>query len=142
MTARWVVSESTETLLASIDSWLEDPDSTVTYAEAVEDRIAVRMTQEAREASTIWWKPDQRSLFADLYMIPAPTKNAEAVYRSVLARNRSLHRCRYSLAEDGSIILQARLPNETVTAGVLDSVIGEMFEQVEIAFRPLVRLAF
>ena len=133
---------TTDALWAAVHDWVEDPESSVVYAEDVEGRIAVRMDQEARDASTIWWSPGQRSLAAELYLIPAPAKNAESVYRLILTRNRTTYRCWYSLADDGSVVLRSRTVNSDVTRQVLDSVVGEMYEQVEITFRPLLRLAF
>lgn len=139
---QWAVPRSVELLWPSIRAWIEDPESSVEYAEQVEGAIAVRMRQEARDASTVWWTPRQRSLVAELLMLPAPERNAEACYRLALDRNRSTFRCWYSLDRDGGIVLRSRLANEEITPEVLDSVLGELYEQVELTFRPLVRLAF
>lgn len=133
---------SVELLWAAIRTWIDDPESSVEYAEQVEGSIAMRMRQEARDASTVWWTPRQRSLVAELLVLPAPERNAEACYRLVLDRNRSTFRCWYSLDSDGGIVLRSRLANEEITPEVLDSVLGELYEQVEVTFRPLVRLAF
>ena len=133
---------SAELLWAAIRTWIDDPESSVEYAEQVEGSIAMRMRQEARDASTVWWTPRQRSLVAELLVLPAPERNAEACYRLVLDRNRSRFRCWYSLDSDGGIVLRSRLANPEITPEVLDSVLGELYEQVEVTFRPLVRLAF
>lgn len=133
---------SVELLWAAIRTWIDDPESSVEYAEQVEGSVAMRMRQEARDASTVWWTPRQRSLVAELLVFPAPERNAEACYRLVLDRNRSTFRCWYSLDSDGGIVLRSRLANEEITPEVLDSVLGEMYEQVEVTFRPLVRLGF
>lgn len=133
---------SAELLWAAIRTWIDDPESSVEYAEQVEGSIAMRMRQEARDASTVWWTPRQRSLVAELLVLPAPERNAEACYRLVLDRNRSTFRCWYSLDSDGGIVLRSRLANPGITTEVLDSVLGELYEQVEVTFRPLVRLAF
>jgi hypothetical protein len=136
------VPSTAETLWQAIDSWIADEESSVEYAEQVDDRIAVRMRQEARDASTVWWSPGQRSLTAELYVIPAPEGDRESVYRLALDRNRSTYRAHYALARDGGIILRARLPNEDVDLVLLDSVLGELYDQVELSFRPFIRLAF
>ena len=57
---------ATETLWLAIDRWIADEESSVEYAEQVDERIAVRMRQETRDASTVWWSPGQRSLTAEL----------------------------------------------------------------------------
>ena len=131
-----------EILGGAIERWIADEESSVEYAEQVDDRIAVRMRQETREASTVWWSPGQRSLTAELFVIPEPQSNRESVYRLALDRNRSTFRVHYAVGRDGGILLRSRISNEAVSTDVLDLVLGELYEQVEITFRPLVRLAF
>lgn len=133
---------ATETLWLAIDRWIADEESTVEYAEQVDERIAVRMRQETRDASTVWWSPGQRSLTAELYVIPVPEVDRESVYRLALDRNRSTYRVHYALARDGGIVLKSRIPNEDVDFALLDAVLGELYDQVELSFRPFVRLAF
>ncbi len=131
-----------EILWKAIERWIADDESSVEYAEQVDGRIAVRMRQETREASTVWWSPGQRSLTAELFVIPEPQTNHQSVYRLALDRNRSTFRVHYALARDGGILLRSRLSNETVSIELLDLVLGELYDQVELTFRPLVRLAF
>ena len=131
-----------ETLWEAIERWIADEESSVEYAEQVDDQIAVRMRQEARDASTVWWSPGQRSLTAELFVIPEPHVNQESVYRLALDRNRSTFRVHYALARDGGIVLRSRLSNESVSLELLDLVLGELYDQVELTFRPLVRLAY
>lgn len=134
--------DTTELLWETIRGWIEDPESSVEYAEEVEGSVAVRMRQETRDASTVWWTAGQRTLSAELYVLPAPETNAPACHRLVLDRNRGTARVWYACAADGGIVLRARIPNEHVSSAVLDAVLGELYEQVELTFRPLVRLAF
>ena len=134
--------DSTELLWDTIRVWIDDPESSVEYAEEVEGSIAVRMRQETRDASTVWWTPGQRTLSAELYVLPAPEENADACHRLVLDRNRGTARVWYACAVDGGIVLRARVPNDDLSRAVLDAVLGELYEQVELTFRPLVRLAF
>jgi hypothetical protein len=136
------VPSAAETLWEAIERWIADEESSVEYAEQVDDQIAVRMRQEARDASTVWWSPGQRSLTAELFVIPEPQTNQESVYRLALDRNRSTFRVHYALARDGGIVLRSRLSNESVSLELLDLVLGELYDQVELTFRPLVRLAF
>ncbi|MDH3250077.1 MAG: YbjN domain-containing protein [Acidimicrobiia bacterium] len=131
-----------EILWESIERWIADEESSVEYAEQVDDQIAVRMRQDAREASTVWWSPGQRSLTAELFVIPEPQTNQDSVYRLALDRNRSTFRVHYALARDGGIVLRSRLANESVSVELLDLVLGELYDQVEMTFRPLVRMAF
>ena len=71
-----------------------------------------------------------------------PEVDRESVYRLALDRNRSTYRVHYALARDGGIVLKSRIPNEDVDFALLDAVLGELYDQVELSFRPFVRLAF
>jgi hypothetical protein len=136
------VPSAAEILWDSVERWIADDESSVEYAEQVDDQIAVRMRHDAREASTVWWSPGQRSLTAELFVIPEPQTNHQSVYRLALDRNRSTFRVHYALARDGGIVLRSRLANESVSVELLDLVLGELYDQVEMTFRPLVRMAF
>lgn len=131
-----------ELLWDSIERWIADEESSVEYAEQVDDRVAVRMRQEVRDASTVWWSPGQRSLTAELLVIPEPQANQESIYRLALDRNRSTFRVHYALERDGGVVLRSRLANEDVSLELLDRVLGELYDQVELTFGPMVRLAF
>lgn len=121
--------------------WLEDPESSVVYAEEVEGRWAVRMNQETRDATTVWWHVGERSLSFEAYVLAAPTSPAE-VHRQALVRNARAWRCFFAVDEEGAILLRGRLAAERVTLAELDRVLGEVFETVELAFRPMVRAGF
>jgi hypothetical protein len=136
------VPGAAELLWDSIERWIADEESSVEYAEQVDDRVAVRMRQEVRDASTVWWSPGQRSLTAELLVIPEPQANQESIYRLALDRNRSTFRVHYALERDGGVVLRSRLANEDVSLELLDRVLGELYDQVELTFGPMVRLAF
>jgi hypothetical protein len=130
-----------EVLVARIDAWVEDPESDVEYAEELEGRWAVRMRQQARDATTVWFEPGERSLSYEAYVLPVPD-GSEAVYHQALVRNHRAWRCFFALDGEGGLVLRGRLPADRVTFEELDRVLGEIYEMVEISFRSLVRLAF
>ncbi|HWB88264.1 MAG TPA: YbjN domain-containing protein [Acidimicrobiia bacterium] len=121
--------------------WLDDPDSSVEYAEEVEGRWAVRMRQEVRDATTVWFDVGERSLRFEAYVMPAPLETAE-VHRQALARNARAWRCFFALDGEGAVVLRGRLPADRVDLEELDRVLGEVFETIEVAFRPMVRAGF
>jgi hypothetical protein len=131
-----------EILESTIRAWIDDPESSVEYSELVDHRWAVRMRQETRDATTVWWEVGQRTLRAEAYLLPAPEERAEDAFRLCLVRNAGTFRVRYALDAEGGIVLRARIPIEDVSAAVLDELLAEIYEQVEITFRPLLRLAF
>lgn len=138
--ACWVVDEQAAALLAQVvDSWVADPDSDVIYAEKVEGRLAVRMRQQVREATTVWFRVGDRSLIAEAYVIPAPAE-AEAAYRQALLRNGRSFRVNFALDHEGALVLRARIPLGRVDAVELSYLLAEIYETIEISFRSLVGL--
>lgn len=124
-----------------ISLWLEDPESSVEYAEEVEERWAVRMRQETRDATTVWFDVGERSLTFEAYVLPEPAVPTE-VHRQALLRNIRAWRCFFALDHESAIVLRGRLVATQVTLEELDSVLGEVYETIELAFRPMVRAGF
>ncbi|HUG09221.1 MAG TPA: YbjN domain-containing protein [Acidimicrobiia bacterium] len=121
--------------------WLEDEESSVEYAEEVEGRWAVRMRQESRDATTVWFDIGERSLQFEAYVLPEPTAPAE-VHRLALVRNARAWRCFFALDAENALVLRGRIAAESVTIEELDRVLGEVYDTIELAFRPMVRAAF
>ena len=130
-----------EVLVERIRLWLEDPESSVEYAEELEGRWAVRMRQEARDATTVWFDVGERSLRYETYFMPAPSDPAE-VHRQALVRNHSTWRVFFAVDREGALLLRGRLVEDRVTLEELDLVLGEIFEMVEVAFRAMIRAGF
>lgn len=130
-----------EVLEERIRLWLEDPASSVEYSEDVEGRIALRMRQRARDATTVWFEIGERSLKFEAYLMPAPP-SPEEVHRQALARNMTSWRVFFAVDNEGALVLRGRLPAERVTLTELDYVLGEIYEFIEVAFRPMIRAGF
>ena len=134
MTMRAVLEER-------IRLWLEDEEGSVEYAEKVEGRWAVRMRQETRDATTVWFDIGERSLEFEAYVLPEPRAAAE-VHRQALKRNARAWRCFFALDAENAVVVRGRLAADSVTVEELDRVLGEIYETIELAFRPMVRAAF
>ncbi len=129
-----------QTLEQRIALWLDDPDSSVEYAEQVEDQWAVRMRQTVRDATTVWFRVGERSLSYQAYVIPGPeTPGPE--HRLALVRNRRSWRAFFAVDEEGAIVLRGRLLSDRVTLEELDLVLGEIYEMVEVSFRSFIEIA-
>jgi hypothetical protein len=126
-----------ETLTARIQQWLDDPESSVEYAEEVEGRWAVRMRQQVREATTVWFTVLERSLEFEAYVIPVPAEAVD-ILRQALVRNRRAWRAFFAIDAEGDLLLRGRLPADRVTLIELDRVLGEIYETIEVSFRPMV----
>ncbi len=121
-----------------IREWLDDPESAVEYVEEVEGRWAVRFTQDTRDATTVWFAVGERSLEYEAYMLPV-RDDAVELFRQALIRNGKSWRAFFALDGEGGLVLRGRLPAAQVTMQELDLVLGEVYEMVELAFRPMLR---
>jgi hypothetical protein len=126
-----------EVLEARIRLWLEEPESSVEYAEELEGRWAVRMRQQVRDATTVWFTPLERSLEYEAYVIPVPVDAIE-VMRQALVRNQRGWRAFFAIDQEGDLLLRGRVAAEAVTLLELDRVLGEIYETVELSFRAMV----
>lgn len=125
----------------AIQRWLTDPDSDVTYAEKVENRWAVRMRQSVRDATTVWWEVGDYTISAEAYVLPAPPSEATDAYRLVLSRNWSTWQAHFALDAEGAFVIRGRLGRDASFED-LDRLLGEIYQLVELTFRPLVTRAF
>ena len=130
-----------EILEQRIQIWLDDAESSVEYAEEVDGRWAVRMRQQTRDATTVWFDVGERSLRYEAYLMPAPDSAGE-VHRQALVRNMRTWRVFFAVDHEGAIVLRGRLAAAHVTLTELDFVLGEIYEVVEVAFRPMINAGF
>lgn len=128
-------------LEAAIERWLADPDGDVVYAEEVEGRWAVRMQQTVRDATTVWWDEGAYTIAAEAYVLPAPPGEAPEAYRLALVRNHPTWRTHFALDGEGAFVLRGRVASDASFED-LDQLLGEIYQMVEITFRPLVSLTF
>lgn len=122
-----------------VEAWLRDPDSTVEYVEEVEGRWAVRMGQETRDVTTVWFTVGERSLEYEAYVLPVGDGTID-LFRQALRRNMAAWRSFFAIDDEGGLVLRGRLPEDRVTSLELDRVLGEIYEAIEVGFRPLLRL--
>lgn len=131
-----------ERLVNALQPLLDDPEADVVHVEEVDGRVAVRMRQEVRDATTVWCTPGERTVTFEAYLLPAPPANAEEVFRQALVRSSSGWLVHYALDGEGAVILRSRIEAQRVDGEAVSYVLAEIWEQVEVAFGPLARLAF
>jgi hypothetical protein len=119
-----------------IETWLADPDSSVEYAEEVEGRWAVRMRQETRDATTVWFTVGERSLEYEAYVLPV-TEGSVAVLAQALNRNMRGWRAYFAVDAEDGLVLRGRMAESSVTDLELDYALGEIYETIEVSFRLL-----
>lgn len=122
--------------------WVADPDSDVVAAELVEGRWAVRMAQQTRDFTTVWVTPGDLTVAFEAYVLPPPPRRLEEVYRQLLVRNSRCWRVHFAVGKDGGIYLCGRVDADRATEETLQYVFAELYELVELSFRPLIRTGF
>ena len=128
-------------LVALIDDLVNDEASDVVYREVLDGRLAVRMLQQARVATTVWCAPGERTVGFEATVIPSPSQNAEEIFHQCLVRNASTWLVHYAIDGDGAVVLRSRLDAEHLDALRLSYLLAEIWDQVERSFPSMVRLA-
>jgi hypothetical protein len=140
--------EELDELERLIDGWLhtafaENPIMVaLDRGEPGERRWYVRLRGEEKDFTTVWLRLGQRALHAEAYMMPAPEENAGAVYERLLRRNRALRGLAFAIGVEDAIFLVGDVPNDCITQGHIDRLIGSVWEYVERDFRASIRLGF
>lgn len=124
------------------DAWAADPDSDVVWAGDHEGRRGVRMRQTVRDFTTVWFAVGDRTVTVEAYVLPSPPAAREEVFRQCLARNAGTRRVAFALDREGDVVLTGKIPVEGVSSHELELTLGEVYDLVEVAFRPMVRIAF
>ena len=135
-------AEISQRLGVVFGSWMADQDSDVVAAELVEGRWAVRMAQQTRDFTTVWVTPGDLTVGFEAYVLPSPPRRLEEVYRQLLVRNRRSWRVHFAVGQDGGIYLCGRVDADQATEETLQYVFAELYELVELSFRPLIRTGF
>lgn len=140
--------EELDRLERQIDRWLRrfDAENEVMVAldrgEPGERRWYVRLQGIEKDFTTVWLRLGQRALHAEAYVMPAPEENVGEVYERLLRRNRSIHGLAYAIGVEDAIFLVADVPNDGISEGHLDRLLGSVWEHVERDFAPTIRLGF
>ena len=140
--------EELDRLEQQIDEWLHrfNDENEVMVAldrgEPGERRWYVRLQGIEKDFTTVWLRLGQRALHAEAYMMPAPEENVGEVYERLLRRNRSIHGLAYAIGVEDAVFLVGEVPNDGISEGHVDRLIGSVWEYVERDFPPTIRLGF
>jgi hypothetical protein len=133
---------ATDLLVRITEGWVSDSESDVVWSGDFEGRRGVRMRQQVRDFTTVWFVVGQRTIAVEAYVLPSPPARREEVFRQCLVRNAGVRRIHFALDRDGDIVLVGRIPLAEVDEQELELALGEVYELVERSFRSLVRTAF
>ena len=135
-------SQAWDLLTAASARLVADETSDVVNAEEYEGRWAVRMAQQARDFTTVWFEVGDLTVGYEAYVVPQPPGGHQEVFRQLLTRNHRLWRAHFSIDRDGDVFLVGRVSLAEWGEDVLDEVLGTIYEAVELSFRALLRAGF
>ena len=122
--------------------WASDVDSDVVWSGDYEGRRGVRVRQQARDFTTVWFDVGQRTLGVEAYVLPSPPSGREEVFRYCLSRNAGARRVHFSLDRHGDLVLTGRVPIGHLDGHEMELLLGEIYQLVELTFRRLVAVGF
>lgn len=123
-------------------AWVEDESSDVVFAGEHEGRWAVRMAQQARDFTTVWFDVGNLTVGYEAYVSPNPPHGHLEVYRQLLRRNERLWRVHFAIDKHEDVFLVGRVALAELAPPVLDEVLGAIYEAVELSFRSLIEAGF
>jgi hypothetical protein len=122
--------------------WVADPESEAVWAGEHETRWGIRLRQQAREATTIWFDVGELTVQFEAYLLPAPPRQPAEVYRQSLRRNLTAWPAAIALDPDGDLIIVGRIPISGLSRSEIDRAVGAVYELVELSFPALIRAGF
>lgn len=122
--------------------WAADPESGVVWAGDHEGRRGVRLRQQGRDFTTVWFRVGERTLAVEAYVFsaPPPGKREEA-FRQCLARNMAGRRLHFALDRRNDLVLVGRVPVAEVSEAELEFLLGEAHEAIAVALPALIGAA-
>ena len=130
-------------LLASITrAWVDDPDSDVVWTGEHEDRWGLRMAQQTRDFTTVWFAVGEITIGFEAYLLPPPRYNQAEVLAYCLKRNYRSWPAYIAADDRGELYVRGRIPIANLTEADIETAVGSIYELIEISFRPLLKLGF
>jgi putative sensory transduction regulator len=127
------VNQSLWDLVATTTTvWTADPDSGIVWAGEFEGRRGVRIVQNCREATTIWFATGDLTLRLDAYLF-GRLDDAE-LHRRFLKYNYASWPISVALDRREDIYLTGRIPVAAVDENMLGVIIGGVHDGVERLF--------
>ena len=103
---------------------------------------SVELSSIKRGAIGVGLRAHERTVRMGTFLMRAPDRDHEAVYRRMLERNLQMAYWRFGLDSDGDLILAAHLEDAQFGPETLDTVLGLLVIYVDETYEGLVRLGF
>ena len=134
-------------LSGAIEAWLErqaaeNPAVRAVQRDGAKRRWVLRLAGEDKATFAVWLNLEQRSLFYETYVLPAPEENEAEFYAHLLRRNAKLRGASFAIGAEDAVYLVGQVPNASVDDAELDRILGTLYEAVERCFRAALRIGF
>lgn len=103
---------------------------------------SLELPSQRRGTIGVGLQAHERTVRLTSFVMRAPDRNHEGVYRRLLERNLEMAYWRYGVDRFGDIVLAARLDGDRLSAATLDEVLGLLITYIDEAFESLARLGF
>lgn len=133
------VREQLETMTLRM---VDDEASDVVWAGEYEGRWGIRMAQQVRDFTTIWFDVGDLTVGCEAYVSPMPPHSREEVFALLLSRSWPAWRTHFALDKRRDIFLVGRVPVKDFDEDALDEIIGSIYELIETTFRQIIRIGF
>jgi hypothetical protein len=135
-------AEATDLLEQVTEAWVADPASDVVWAGAYEGRWGIRIRQQCRDATTMWFSVGDLTVGYEAYLLPKPAHREQDVYRHCLVRNYRSWPAAIAIDDQGDLYVRGRIHLDRFSSHAIDEAVGAVYEVVELSFRQLVAMGF
>lgn len=122
--------------------WVEDPESDVVWCGEHEGRWGLRMAQQARDFTTIWFDVGEITIGYEAYLLPPPRHDEAATLGYCLKRNSSSWPAYIAADYKGELYIKGRIPVAHIEEADIETAVGAVYQLIEVAFRPLLQLGY
>ena len=106
------------------------------------DGVAVTLPSERRGSFVLLISPTERALTMRAFIMRAPDRSHEQVYRRLLEKTLTAADWRFALDGLGDVFLTAYVPHTMVDAPQLDGLLGGACAAVDAVFEGIARTGF
>ena len=122
--------------------WVDDPNSDVVWAGEHEGRWGLRMAQQARDFTTVWFDVGDITIGFEAYLLPPPRFNAPEVLSYCLKRNYRSWPAYIAADDRGELYVRGRIPVTNLAENDIETAVGAIYQLSEISFQPLLRRGY
>ena len=129
-----------EAALRTVESALAETGLPVERPESGTFVVMLEGTHKLRTTASL--VVGDHALSINAFVARRPDENAEAVYRWLLERNRSMYAVAFSVDHLGDIYLTGRLPLSAINDVEVDRILGSVAEYADGSFNTILELGF